>query len=106
MASEYACADPADRGRASKVEGADATPPEGRTAIATENCAVDRERQWFELPASIPHGAVHGFVPVASRARHHVACQELHDAVGDGLGLLDVEEVTDAVDGAVLDVRE
>ena len=71
-----------------------------------ENCSVDRERQWFELPASIPRGAVHGFVPVASRARHHVACQELHDAVGDGLGLLDVEEVTDAVDGAVLDVRE
>lgn len=42
----------------------------------------------------------------ASVAGHGVAPQELGHPSCDGLGTLDVQEMADAIDRAVLDVRE
>lgn len=42
----------------------------------------------------------------APRPRERVVAEELRQGAGDGLGVLDVEEVADAVDRAVLDVGE
>src|SRR5215216_4292044 len=51
-------------------------------------------------------GSRAGLFGLASGAGHRIPGQELRHRLGDRLGTLDVQEMPDTLDGAVLDLRE